>query len=109
MPTAACGPRSWAARSSARFTVNGLDRTLALPVANPTDVTFGGPDLDRLYVTSIAGAAGDDSLDGALLVIDGLGVPRSARARGHPALTARTRSWNSARPCSCRGLNRPVS
>ena len=27
----------------ARFTVDGLDRTLAVPVANPTDVTFGGP------------------------------------------------------------------
>jgi sugar lactone lactonase YvrE len=54
-------------------------------VANPTDVTFGGPDLDRLYVTSVAaGPDGDaDGLDGALLVIDGLGLkgrpePRAA-------------------------------
>ena len=58
----------------ARFTTAGLDRTLALPVAHPTDVTFGGPGLDRLYVTSIAGAPGAEGLDGALLVIDGLDV-----------------------------------
>ena len=48
----------------ARFTTSGLDRVLALPLQNPTDVTFGGRDLDRLYVTAI---------DGPLLVIDGLG------------------------------------
>ncbi len=58
----------------ARFTAAGLDRTLELPVLNPTDVTFAGPDLDRLYVVSI-GAGSDASpggLDGGLLVIDGL-------------------------------------
>lgn len=54
----------------ARFTTAGLDRTEALPVANPTDVTFGGPDLDRLYVVSIDG---EDDLDGRLLRIDGTG------------------------------------
>ena len=54
----------------ARFTTDGLDRTVALPLGSPTDVAFGGPNLDRLYVVSIAGA---DELDGALLVIDGLG------------------------------------
>jgi sugar lactone lactonase YvrE len=59
----------------ARFTSKGLDQTVALPVANPTDVTFGGRDLDRLYVTSIAAPTSDQAtLDGALLVIDGLGV-----------------------------------
>lgn len=55
----------------ARFTTAGLDRTLPLPLANPTDVTFGGPDLDRLYVVSIDGSG---ELDGAILAIDGLGV-----------------------------------
>jgi len=54
----------------ARFTTAGLDRAVALPVSNPTDVTFGGPDLARAYVVSIAG---DGELDGALLAIDGLG------------------------------------
>ncbi len=53
------------------FTPAGLDRTLAVPTLNPTDVTFGGPDLDRLFVVSIGG---DGDLDGALLAIDGLGV-----------------------------------
>ena len=59
----------------ARFTTAGLDRTVGMPVANPTDVTFGGRRLDRLYVVSVAG--GDPNaprLDGALLVIDDLGV-----------------------------------
>jgi len=64
----------------ARYTTAGLDRTVPLPVANPTDVTFGGPHLDRLYVTSIADPA-PDSLDGALLVIDGLGVSGRAEPR----------------------------
>lgn len=57
-----------------RFTSGRLDRTVALPVANPTDVTFGGPTLDRLFVVSIGAGtdAGAGGLDGALLVIDGL-------------------------------------
>jgi sugar lactone lactonase YvrE len=59
----------------ARFTTRGPDRTLPLPVRNPTDVTFGGADLDRLYVVS---TTGDGDLAGALLVIDGLG--RTGRA-----------------------------
>ncbi len=59
----------------ARFMTTGLDRTVTVPVANPTDVTFGGPALDRLYVVSVGSATTDGSgLDGALLVIDGLGV-----------------------------------
>lgn len=58
----------------ARFTSTGLDDTLAMPVENPTDVTFGGPGLNRLYVTSVGSPpdAPSDVLDGALLVIDGL-------------------------------------
>jgi len=71
----------------ARFDHEGLDRTVALPVTNPTDVTFGGPGLDRLFVVSIeAPAEGGSGLDGALLVIDGLEVtgrpePRFALVR----------------------------
>jgi sugar lactone lactonase YvrE len=53
-----------------RFTSGGLDRIVPLPVTNPTDVTFGGPLLDRLYVVSIASDASE--LDGALLVIEDL-------------------------------------
>jgi L-arabinonolactonase len=73
----------------ARFTTAGLDRTVALPVINPTDVTFGGADLDRLYVVSVAAAPDEPEpgLNGALLVIDGLGVrgrpePRAALGGG---------------------------
>jgi sugar lactone lactonase YvrE len=29
-----------------------LDRTIRLPVSHPTSCTFGGPDLDELYITS---------------------------------------------------------
>ena len=54
----------------ARFTVDGLDQTLGLPMANPTDVTFGGADLDVLYVVSIDGP---EDLAGALLRLVGLG------------------------------------
>jgi L-arabinonolactonase len=58
------------------FTTRGLARTVALPCANPTDVTFGGAGLDRLYVVSIGPAPGaeEPGLDGALLVVDGLGA-----------------------------------
>jgi sugar lactone lactonase YvrE len=61
-----------------RFTVDGLDRTVPLDLENPTDVAFGGPALDRLYVVSIGSAEPNGRrLDGALLVIDGLGTGRA--------------------------------
>ena len=66
----------------ARLTTGGLDRTLAMPVSNPTDVTFGGPDLDRLYVVSVAG---EGELDGALLVVDGI----EPGGRAEPRFSAR--------------------
>jgi sugar lactone lactonase YvrE len=70
----------------ARFVDGRLDRTVPLPVANPTDVAFGGPDLGRLFVASIAAGpgAGGDGLDGALLAVDGLGV----RGRPEPRFAA---------------------
>lgn len=54
-----------------RFTADGLDRQIPVPVSHPTDVTFGGPDLDAFYVVSISG---NEDLAGALLRIDGLGA-----------------------------------
>ena len=66
----------------ARFTSAGLDRTVPLPVSLPTDVTFGGADLDRLYVVSIANEA--EPLAGALLVIDGLDERGRAEPRFAP-------------------------
>lgn len=68
-----------------RFTNAGLDRTIEVPVTNATDVTFGGRDLDRLYLVSVADPnAVVGALDGALLVIDGLGT----RGRPEPRFAA---------------------
>ncbi|WP_315831927.1 SMP-30/gluconolactonase/LRE family protein [Bradyrhizobium prioriisuperbiae] len=68
----------------ARFAPNGtIAHTINMPVRHPTSVTFGGPDLDVLYVTSISRshALGDDHPDaGGLFAVEGLGV------RGLPAL-----------------------
>ena len=58
-------------RQLARFTTSGLDRTVPMPMRNPTDVTFGGSDLDVLYVVS---TTGPEELAGALVRIDGLDV-----------------------------------
>jgi L-arabinonolactonase len=43
----------------ARLTASGLDRVLDVPMANPSDVAFGGPGLDRLFMTAIAVDLGD--------------------------------------------------
>lgn len=65
----------------ARLTPTGLDRTIELPVGNPSDCAFGGPAMDRLYVTSIALDLGDGeptAESGSLLAVEDLGV------RGRP-------------------------
>lgn len=58
-----------------RFTPDGrLDRSLAVPAAKPAMCAFGGPRLDRLYVTTIAPAAPIDGYDpqlaGAVFVLN---------------------------------------
>ncbi len=61
-----------------------LERTIDMPVEMPGSVMFGGPDLDRLYVTSLdAGALGQAASDddGGLFVIDGLGATGRPEAR----------------------------
>lgn len=67
----------------ARFAPDGtIVRTIDMPVRHPTSVTFGGPGLDVLYVTSISRshALRDDHPDaGGLFAVEGLGV------RGLPA------------------------
>ena len=67
----------------ARFSPDGrIVRTIDMPVRHPTSVTFGGPGLDVLYVTSISRshALADDHPDaGGLFAVEGLGV------RGLPA------------------------
>jgi L-arabinonolactonase len=69
----------------ARFTSAGLDRVVDVPMANPSDVTFGGPDLDRLFVTSIALNLGEDAAPAAeagwVLALDVLGVSGRPESR----------------------------
>jgi L-arabinonolactonase len=54
-----------------------LERIVPMPVSLAVSVTFGGPDLDRLYVTTIDPAFFNKPAEegaGAVFVIDGLGV-----------------------------------
>lgn len=71
----------------ARFTASGLDRVIEMPMANPSDVTFGGPDLDRLFVTSIALNLGEPTEPapeaGWVFAVEGLGVGGRPEARFH--------------------------
>lgn len=69
----------------ARITPEGkLDRTISVPVANPTKPMFGGDGLDVLYVTSANESLEDDPAQphaGCLLAISGLGVTGLPQAR----------------------------
>ena len=69
----------------ARFTASGLDRTVDVPMANPSDVAFGGPDLDRMFVVSIALNLGEDAEPAAeagwVMAFDDLGVAGRPEAR----------------------------
>ena len=64
-----------------RYTSDGVQETIETGVQMPSDVTFGGPDLDRMYFVSIA-AGGGDGPDGdnagAVMAVEGTGV------RGRP-------------------------
>jgi len=63
-----------------RYAPDGsIDRVIEIPVCKITSLAFGGPDLDRLFVTSMAEPPlrkypGDGPLRGSVFVIDGLGV-----------------------------------
>jgi sugar lactone lactonase YvrE len=69
----------------ARFTDAGLDETIATGVELPSDVTFGGPDLDRMFFVSIAVAIGGIEITspdaGALMAVDGSGRRGRVEAR----------------------------
>jgi len=63
----------------ARFSPDGkLDRVVGLPVESTTSLSFGGPDLDIAYVTSMArairGMKPKEREAGALFAVHGLGV-----------------------------------
>jgi len=69
-----------------RYTPDGkVERTIEMPVKKVTSVMFGGPDLDILYVTSMAKPPlprfpADGVLRGSLFAIYDLGI------RGVPEL-----------------------
>jgi sugar lactone lactonase YvrE len=68
-------------RKIAAFRPDGrLERTIDMPVDVVSSVAFGGPQLDRLFVTTIAHGTGDDAA-GYVYVIDGLGVRGLAEHR----------------------------
>jgi sugar lactone lactonase YvrE len=63
-----------------RFAPDGkLDRLLKMPATHPTSLCFGGPNLDRLYVTSISRST---NLTGTLPDDGGLWEVRGLPARG---------------------------
>lgn len=70
-----------------RYTPDGkIERVIDMPVKKVTSVMFGGPDLDVLYVTSMAKPPlprfpGDGQLRGALFAITGLGIRGLPEAR----------------------------
>jgi L-arabinonolactonase len=63
-----------------RYTPEGkVDKVIDMPVKKVTSVNFGGPNLDILYVTSMAKPPlprfpGDGVLRGSLFAIHGLGI-----------------------------------
>jgi L-arabinonolactonase len=62
-----------------RFSLNGrLDRVVGLPVESTTSLSFGGPNLDIAFVTSMAravkGVKPKEREAGALFAVHGLGV-----------------------------------
>ena len=66
----------WDGAGVARFAPDGrLDRFVPLPVTRPTSCAFGGPGLDRLYVTSArtgldAAALAQEPLAGGVFALD---------------------------------------
>ncbi|NKF23224.1 SMP-30/gluconolactonase/LRE family protein [Solimonas marina] len=70
-----------------RYAPDGrVDRVIDMPVKKVTSVAFGGPDMDVLFVTSMAKPPlprfpGDGQLRGALFAIKGLGIRGIAEQR----------------------------
>ena len=70
-----------------RYAPDGsVDRVIEMPVKKVTSVMFGGPELDVLYVTSMAAAAAalpqDGVARGSLFALHGLGVRGEPRFGG---------------------------
>jgi sugar lactone lactonase YvrE len=67
---------TWDGWQVLRYAPDGsVDRIVDLPVPRPTSCTFGGPDLDRLYITSARRGLGEGTLaqaplSGAVFVLE---------------------------------------
>jgi sugar lactone lactonase YvrE len=69
----------WGGGRISRFHADGrLDRSIAMPATNITNICFGGKDLDRMFVTSSGDGMAHEPLAGALFEVD-------SGARGLPA------------------------
>ncbi len=73
-----------------RYSPEGdLERRVPLPIWKPTSLIFGGPDLDVIFVTTMANPEGnvppgtpvDGPLGGSVLAVEGLGVKGLAEPR----------------------------
>ena len=61
----------WGGGRVSRFTPDGvLDRTIALPARQVTNICFAGPDLDRMFVSSAAIGLDATPYDGGLFEVD---------------------------------------
>jgi sugar lactone lactonase YvrE len=61
----------WGAARVSRYTAHGqFDRSVMLPASQITSCTFGGPALDRMFVTSAAEGASGEAKAGALFEIN---------------------------------------
>jgi sugar lactone lactonase YvrE len=68
----------WGGARVSRFHADGrIDRSIALPARQITNLTFAGPELDRMFVTSAATGLPPSAYDGALFEVDcgAVGVP----------------------------------
>jgi len=89
----------WGGGAVRRYDATGaLDRCVFLPVTSPTSCAFGGPDLDRLFVTSsyeflTAAQRSEQPLAGALFCLDvgirGLRPPFRFAGRSRPESEAK--------------------
>lgn len=61
----------WGGGRISRFTPEGkLDRAIPLPARQVTNITFAGPDLDRMFVSSAAIGLPETEYDGAFFEVD---------------------------------------
>lgn len=80
----------WGGGRVSRFLPDGsLDETLILPASRVTSCTFGGPELDQLFITTAADGRDQEALAGSLFRVApgfrGLASPAFAVPRNVPA------------------------